>query len=163
MKGWLESKIKTIDENGTQILQMPNSVNFVVVTKDKYVILGEQLRMGIVMKNCLGGYIEDGEDIDLALCREMEEETNITSKDILFVEYVYKNKYVSVGYTTERNSLAIVRTMRTLKELTGIMKCNDTKENITFSPIHFSKIDYLNTLGLKTEIALNFIKNMFTE
>lgn len=41
--GFLDSKIKILP-NGREVLQMPDSVNFVIITKDKHLLLASQFR-----------------------------------------------------------------------------------------------------------------------
>lgn len=144
--GFLDSKI--ITNGDRQVLQMPNSVNFMIITKDKYMILGSQKRAGNDMKdtlNLLGGYVDEKEDSSESLLRELYEETNLREEDIKeTVKVLYSQKYVSVGYTTEKNSLYIVRTKKKLKDLD--LKCNDESENIK---LEFIKLNRKNIRKLK--------------
>lgn len=143
--GFLDSKI--ITNGDRQVLHMPNSVNFMIITKDKYMVLGSQKRAGNNMKetvNLLGGYVDNGEGTVYALYREAKEESNLCIYDIKNAKILYYRKYVSVGYTTEKSSLFIIQTKKKLKDLD--LKCNDLDENIK---LEFIKLNRKNIRNLK--------------
>ncbi|MGL4792390.1 MAG: NUDIX hydrolase [Aeromonas jandaei] len=163
-KGFLENKIKTYD-NGRQVVNMPNSVNFLIyLQKENKVLMSKQFRAseGKSSINLFGGYIDDGETIFDAMMREMKEETNICKCNVTNVEEIYSNKYVSMGYTTERNSLFIVTIGdKMINELD--IKCNDEDENIemAYYPLNEALVKLKNsTDGLKTFLALERLGHM---
>ena len=55
---FLRSKIREL-ENGREVLEMPDSVNFAIVTKDKFLLLARQFRVSNRKEtlNLFGGYI----------------------------------------------------------------------------------------------------------
>ena len=56
---FLGSKIREL-ENGREVLEMPDSVNFAILTKDKFLLLARQFRASNRKEtlNLFGGYIE---------------------------------------------------------------------------------------------------------
>lgn len=168
MKGFLESKIKTL-VNGMQVLQMPNSVNFAIVTADKYVILAQQYRASVDEQhvNLYGGYIDKEESVWSALCRELTEETGLNmERDIKRSEFIYSHLLVSSGTSTECNSLAVLFTNGTLAEVEKLLECQDKEENIIHLP---KKIDRNFRLivqcmqGIRSFVAMDYIERMFRE
>lgn len=128
--GFLTKRIKLLP-NKREVLEMPNSVNFGIITSDRYLILASQKRAGNNEEetlNCFGGYIEKGDTIIKTLFKELKEETNLDKKDIKEYINVYENKLLSVGYTTEASSLFLLETNKKLEELD--LKCIDENENI---------------------------------
>lgn len=125
--GFLDSKIKTLD-NGKQVLEIGDSVNFGIVTKDNKLILCVQSRAGSNSDtvNLFGGYIEKNEDYETAIIREMQEESNVSKDDIQLIHYLQKEQYVSVGYTNERSTIAMIKLNKNLSELD--LRCNDPNE-----------------------------------
>ncbi len=65
------------------VVDCPDWVNIIGITKDKKVLLIEQFRFGTddIELEIPGGVVEDGEDILLAAKREFEEETGYQSDD----------------------------------------------------------------------------------
>ena len=147
--GFLESKIKILP-NGREVLQMPNSVNFAIVTDDDYLLLAKQFRASNQKEslNLFGGYIEESETWKDTLYREMKEESNIEVEDVCDIEIVFENKYVSMGYTSERNTTCIVYLDKKLSDLK--LQCNDEDENITIAHYYLSKYT-LKELSKETE------------
>lgn len=147
--GFLDSKIKTLP-NGREVLQMPNSVNFAIVTDDDYLLLAKQFRASNQKEslNLFGGYIEESETWKDTLYREMKEESNIEVEDVCGIEIVFENKYVSMGYTSERNTTCIVYLDKKLSDLE--LQCNDEDENITIAHYYLSKYT-LKELSKETE------------
>ncbi|MGL5715716.1 MAG: hypothetical protein ACRCX2_22025 [Paraclostridium sp.] len=132
--GFLSGKIKQLN-NGREVLEMPDSVNFLIISKDKKLILASQKRAGNEEKetlNCFGGYIEkedSNKPKQFTVFKELFEESNIPEEYVSRLHCVYLDKKVSVGYTTESSSLFIVELNKDISELE--LKCNDKKENIT--------------------------------
>lgn len=158
--GFLDSKIKILP-NGREVLQMPDSVNFAIITKDKHLLLASQFRASNQQEslNLFGGYLEEGENHIDTLCREMLEESNISKDDVEHIRYIFLNKYVSMGYTTERNTTCIVYLNKWLRELNT--RCNDEDENIkilhTFiDEKNITKI-YKKCEGLKLHLVLTYL------
>ncbi|MGL5646931.1 MAG: NUDIX domain-containing protein [Clostridium sp.] len=158
--GFLDSKIKTL-ENGFQVLEMPDSVNFALVTKDKYAIFASQYRASVNSEhiNLFGGYVDNGENTLMSLKREMLEETNIDYNICLHkMEVVYVNKLVSSGTSTERNSLFLIELNETLEEIEKTLKCNDEKEGIAFKAIkideNFEHKTYHLLHGIRSYVAV---------
>jgi 8-oxo-dGTP pyrophosphatase MutT (NUDIX family) len=132
--GFLDSKIENLGDR-IQVLRIENTVNFGLVTKDNYLIIGEQERPGGPNKTCLGlfgGYISGEETPEITLMREMFEETNIKEEEVLNTIWLHFNLKVSEGYTTESNSTGIVYLKNSLNYYLEFLKCNDTHENIQF-------------------------------
>ena len=78
--------------NGAQkssfyIIENPDWVNVVALTKDYDVVLIEQFRHGIkeVILEIPGGMIDDGEEPETAARRELVEETGYTAKEFVFL------------------------------------------------------------------------------
>lgn len=166
--GFLDSKIKELG-NGIQVLKIENSVNFGLLTKDNYLIIGEQERAGELNKNCLGlfgGYLSKQEKPELALLREMFEETNIKEEEVLSISWLHFNLKISEGYTTESNSTGIVYLKNNLNHYLNILHCNDTQENIKFKIYSLEhkkdiKYPYLLTLDeCQTMRLFYFIKEL---
>lgn len=139
--GFLSSRIKQLPNN-REVLQMNNSTNLLVVTADNYFILSSQLRAGSGDASrtlgLMGGYVDEGETYRQAMERELFEEANIKSEDILFVQSIFEDMYVSEGYSSEKNTTYIVTLGKKLLELD--LKCNDEGEDIHHCAIHFSEI-----------------------
>lgn len=147
--GFLDSRIKVLP-NGREVLQMPNSVNFAIVTDDNYLLLAKQFRASNEKEtlNLFGGYIENDETWTNTLYREMKEESNIEMEDVDGIETVFENKYVSMGYTSEKNTTCIVYLNKKLSDLK--LQCNDEDENITITHYYLSKYT-LSELSKETE------------
>ena len=154
---FLGSKIKKL-ENGREVLEMQDSVNFAMVTDDNYLLLASQFRASNQKEsiNLFGGYIEKTETWKEALYREMLEESNISKEDVYDVDVLFENKYVSMGYTSEKNTTCIVYLNKSLQDLK--LKCNDKDENITIIKtwIDTNSIEKLlnKTEGLKLYLVL---------
>lgn len=154
---FLGSKIREL-ENGREVLEMPDSVNFAIVTNNNYLLLASQFRASNQKEsiNLFGGYIEKTETWKEALYREMLEESNILKEDISYIDILFENKYVSMGYTSEKNTTCIVYLNKSLQDLK--LKCNDKDENITIIKIWIDTISMeklLNkTEGLKLYLVL---------
>lgn len=161
---FLESKILKLD-NGMEVLKVEDSVNFLILTKDNYVILGEQPRAGVMgaeVLNLLGGYLKEGEGHIEAALREMEEETNISVEFVETVHTVYVNKYPDIGKTTEKNSLVIIKIKKDFNELE--LKSNDEKEKVKPKGYMLENYESLillqsTLLGLKAMVAIEYLKN----
>jgi ADP-ribose pyrophosphatase YjhB (NUDIX family) len=154
---FLGSKIKKL-ENGREVLEMQDSVNFAMVTDDNYLLLASQFRASNQKEsiNLFGGYIEKTETWKEALYREMLEESNISKEDVYDIDVLFENKYVSMGYTSEKNTTCIVYLNKSLQDLK--LKCNDKDENITIIKtwIDTNSIEKLlnKTEGLKLYLVL---------
>ena len=144
--GFLDSKIKEVG-NGRQVLAMPNSVNFAIMTQDSKILLSRQFRASTNSQtlNLFGGYIDEGEGMQQTLIRELKEETNLDFDDIMLFIPIYEKKYVSMGYTTERNSLYLLLTKQNYSDLSGKLKCNDEDENIEFYCCDVSDIEKVSS------------------
>lgn len=154
---FLGSKIKKL-ENGREVLEMQDSVNFAMVTDDNYLLLASQFRASNQKEsiNLFGGYIEKTETWKEALYREMLEESNISKEDVYDIDVLFENKYVSMGYTSEKNTTCIVYLNKSLQDLK--LKCNDKDENIIIIKtwIDTNSIEKLlnKTEGLKLYLVL---------
>lgn len=161
--GFLDSKIMTYD-NGMQVLQMSNSVNFCVyLVNSNKVVLAKQWRActGTENINLFGGYVDEGETYLQALAREAMEETNLSvgyNSDIHIIS-IYKDKKVSSGTSTERNSLYILAVNDT-PEIIANMKCNDEKEGITFE---FADPHEVELDGIRGTYAIDALRIMLAE
>lgn len=165
--GFLDSKIKTL-ENGKQVIEMPNSVNFLILTKDCKIIMAKQWRASCNCEtiNLFGGYLDGNETYLQALERELKEETNLNLSDFV-VETVYNNKIVSSGTSTERNSLFILVSDKTATQLLKDMNCNDIDEGISFNvrtldndlydEIHTDSVDGLRSFVVITTYFLMMV------
>lgn len=161
--GYLTSKIKELD-NGMEVLKLGRSVNFLLITADKKLILAEQPRAatyGKKMINLYGGMVDEknGEKILEAALRELKEELNLDRDDIRDVGAIYRDKNPSAGVLDELNSLYFFYLHDTEEVLRKKIKCNDEKEDITpkFIDISIAKQSSVNTLGLKTWLALQLV------
>lgn len=157
--GFLDSKIKTL-ENGKQVLELPDSVNFIILTNDYNVIMGRQWRAccNAETTNLFGGYLDGNETYLEALKRELKEETNLELSDFT-LETIYSNKRVSAGTTTERNSLFILISKENASQILKKMKCNDIEEGISFKAMKldndlFEEMQTDTVEGLRSFIAL---------
>ncbi|QNL52103.1 NUDIX hydrolase [Olivibacter sp. SDN3] len=84
------------------VLEYPNWVNIVALTKDNQVILVKQYRhgAGIESLEIPGGVIDEGEDAETAARREMLEETGYTFDQMEKIVELYPNPATSTNITT---------------------------------------------------------------
>lgn len=75
------------------VLEYPNWVNAVAVTGDNKILMVRQYRhaAGIVSLEIPGGVIEEGEEPEVAMRRELLEETGYQFDDVEFISTVYAN------------------------------------------------------------------------
>lgn len=69
------------------VLENPDWVNVIAVTKDQQIVLIEQFRHGTgeIITEIPGGMIDDGEDHERAARRELLEETGYTAEEFVFI------------------------------------------------------------------------------
>jgi len=84
------------------VLEYPNWVNIVALTKEKEVILVKQYRHGadIISLEIPGGVIDEGEDALMAAKREMLEETGYVFEEMIKLADLYPNPATSTNITT---------------------------------------------------------------
>lgn len=84
------------------VLEYPNWVNIVALTKDNQVILVRQYRhgAGIESLEIPGGVIDEGEDAESAARREMLEETGYSFEGMEKLAELYPNPATSTNITT---------------------------------------------------------------
>lgn len=149
--------------NNFEYVNVKDSINFLIITKDNYMILACQNRFIGKVHNLFGGYIENDENSEQALYRELKEETNLDRFDIEKIETIYKDKYVSIGYSTEKNTNYLLYLKYTLQEIKNKLICNDKKEDINFKifKINNENLSMLmnNIEGLKMFISLKELQN----
>ena len=75
------------------VLEYPNWANAVALTADNKILMVRQYRhaAGIVSLEIPGGVIEDGENPEEGMCRELLEETGYQFTDIELISTVYAN------------------------------------------------------------------------
>lgn len=129
-------------ENGREVLKMKNSVVATVITIDGKILVGTQTRAGSVDEDgklyksmgCIAGYVDDGEEYEDALLRELMEEANLEGFGIHFVELNNgKPKASSEGYSTEKSKMYVGISSMKSDHISKFMKCNDPDENIELS------------------------------
>lgn len=162
--GYLTRKINKLD-NGMEVLKLGRSVNFLLITADKKLILAEQPRAatnGELMLNLYGGMVDDSieeQPLDAAY-REMREELNLNNReDLKGVEIIYTDKNPSPGVMDEKNTLYFFYLKETSEKLKEKIKCNDESEAITakFIDLEIAKEKSVSSLGLKTWVALQLV------
>ena len=75
------------------VVELPECVLAVAITKEKQVILIEQYRHGIQQQSIEfpGGFIDEGETPETAIKRELQEETGYTFTDYHYLGKTYSN------------------------------------------------------------------------
>lgn len=156
-KTFLGSKIKQVSPN-RQVLQMQNSVNFVFVTSDNKYLLSKQFRAGINQEvyGLYGGYIDNGESCEECIVRETYEETGLMIKKSQ-IEILERDLFVSIGYSTERNTIALIKLNKKASELDVV--CHDEDEDITpyFCKNKMELHDKLNKMNDMRATLISFI------
>lgn len=76
------------------------AVAVVALTQDNQVIIAEQFRPGpeAVLQELPGGGVEEGEDYQAAVLRELHEETGYSSDDVSYLGKVYKDAYTNTSW-----------------------------------------------------------------
>jgi ADP-ribose pyrophosphatase len=75
------------------VVELPDSACATAITEDGHVILVEQYRHPIG-QNCVelpGGFVDDNEPIELAIARELLEETGYSFEEIIYLGKTYAN------------------------------------------------------------------------
>ncbi|RZL30543.1 MAG: NUDIX hydrolase [Pedobacter sp.] len=104
---WATLRVDTCKlPNGTvkddyYVLEYPNWVNAVALTKDNQLILVRQYRFAaeIISLEVPGGVIDDGEDPETAIVRELIEETGYTFDSCEQIATLYPNPATSTNKT----------------------------------------------------------------
>ena len=75
------------------VVELPECVLAIAITKEKKVLLIEQYRHGIQQQSIEfpGGFIDDGETPETAIVRELQEETGYTFTDFHYLGKTYSN------------------------------------------------------------------------
>ncbi|MGL5716553.1 MAG: NUDIX hydrolase [Cetobacterium sp.] len=161
--GYLTRKIEKL-VNGMEVLKLGRSVNFLIITADKQLILAEQPRAatyGAKIMNLYGGMVDEKKEEKIleAALRELKEEINLDVGDLKEVRAIYRDKNPSPGVMDELNSLYFFYLNDTADEVKKKIKCNDTNEDIVPKFIHVTtaKKISVNALGLKTWLALQLV------
>lgn len=83
------------------VLEYPNWVNAVALTAENKLILVRQYRYGadIISLEIPGGVIDDGEEPEVAIKRELQEETGYTFESCELVATLYPNPATSTNKT----------------------------------------------------------------
>jgi 8-oxo-dGTP pyrophosphatase MutT (NUDIX family) len=104
---WATLRVDTCElQNGTvkddyYVLEYPNWVNAVALTKENQVILVRQYRFAadIISLEIPGGVIDDGEDPEVAIKRELLEETGYSFAHCELIATLYPNPATSTNQT----------------------------------------------------------------
>ncbi|MGL5960909.1 MAG: hypothetical protein ACRCZ0_03015, partial [Cetobacterium sp.] len=81
------------------------------------------------------------------------EEANVHEDIVSVISVIYKDKAVSLGYTTERNSLLFLNLKLNKDDLVDILKCNDEDENISICYATVQDFCDMEAEGLKMFVA----------
>ena len=83
------------------VLEYPNWVNAIALTKEDKIILVRQYRFAadIISLEIPGGVIDDGEEPEVAIVRELQEETGYTFESCELVATLYPNPATSTNKT----------------------------------------------------------------
>lgn len=83
------------------VLEYPNWVNAVALTKENKIILVRQYRFAadIISLEIPGGVIDDGEDPETAIVRELQEETGYSFESCELIATLYPNPATSTNKT----------------------------------------------------------------
>ena len=83
------------------VVELPECVLAVAITKEKQVLLIEQYRHGIQQQSIEfpGGFIDDGETPETAIVRELQEETGYTFTGYHYLGKTYSNPGVLTNVT----------------------------------------------------------------
>lgn len=83
------------------VLEYPNWVNAVALTKDNKMILVRQYRFAgdIISLEMPGGVIDDGEELETAIVRELQEETGYSFDSCELIATLYPNPATSTNKT----------------------------------------------------------------
>jgi ADP-ribose pyrophosphatase len=104
---WATLRVDTCKlPNGTikddyYVLEYPNWVNAVALTEDKKIIMVRQYRFGadIISLEIPGGVIDDGEEPEFAIKRELLEETGYSFETCEHIATLYPNPATSTNKT----------------------------------------------------------------
>jgi ADP-ribose pyrophosphatase len=124
------------------VVELPDSACATAITEDGNIILVEQYRHPIA-QNCIelpGGFVDDNEPMELAIARELLEETGYRFKQVICLGKTYANPGILNNAT--HLFLATGGTKVTEQSL-------DANEEIV---IHLKSIDEVKTMLLQNEI-----------
>lgn len=104
---WATLRVDTCKlQNGTikddyYVLEYPNWVNAIALTKENKIILVRQYRFAadIISLEIPGGVIDDGENPETAILRELQEETGYTFETCELIATLYPNPATSTNKT----------------------------------------------------------------
>lgn len=104
----------------------------IALTPDHQVVIAEQFRPGPerVLQELPGGGAEDGEDPQVAVLRELREETGYASDEVTYLGLVYKD-----GYTNMTCHFYLAKNCRQLSE-----QCLDEGEFVTVKLISIDQL-----------------------
>lgn len=76
------------------------AVAIIALTNDRRVVVAEQFRPGPekVLQELPGGGVEAGEDYQVAVLRELHEETGYVSEEVTYLGEVYKDAYTNTKW-----------------------------------------------------------------
>ena len=131
---------KKESEHPVWVIDTPNWVNIIPITKNNEVILVNQHRFGTeqLSLEIPGGMVDEGEDPKTAAIRELTEETGYTSSEVIEIGRVESNPALMSNHTYSYLALNVSQTEE--QKLDGM-------EDIEILKIHIEEIPSLIEKG----------------